>query len=251
MSKALAMDESGNTQKICAFCLVSIPQKELQRMGEILSVKDDDPEEIKTLYGKVCGGEFKYSNFRNAYKTTGLEVYDKYLKGKLHEISKLHIQIYYSVFPNPVDNKERLARLHDEASYLIHNWAHGNQADAFDHNLRITVDQQVFAEKKIFDYYLRRGKFYALLANKSAIGPALSDGRLKRVGADRSNKVEVEPVNSHSYKRIQLSDLIVGCIREHYVHNVDDNFAILHPLIHKQTARVQLENYVPPAMQRI
>lgn len=250
MSRVLAMDESGNTQAICGFCLVSIPPKELSRIGEILSVAETDPPEIKTLYDKVCRGEFKYSAFRQAFRNTGLDVYDQYLRKKLYDLSQLHLQLYYSVFPNAQGEPQRHARLHDEASYLIHMWAHENRQDALDHTLKITVDQQVFSEPMVFEYFQRRGQFRAILIPKAQLEKGLKSGAIRKIQTDRENTLDVEPVNSRSYKRIQLSDMLVGCIREHYAQDVADYYEILKPLLSKQRSRVQIREYAPPAMQR-
>ncbi len=250
MGRVLAMDESGNTQAICGFCLVSVPSKELPLIGEILSVAETDPPEIKTLYGKVCHGEFKYSAFRQAFRNTGLDVYDQYLRKKLHDLSQLRLQLYYSVFLNTSGEAQRHARLHDEASFLIHIWAHENQQDALDHALRITVDQQVFSEPMIFDYFQRRGQSRVVLISKAQLEKGLNSGVLQKVPADRRNTLVVEAVNSRSYKRIQLSDMLIGCIREHYAQDVADYYEILKPLVSKQHSRVQIKEYTPPTMQR-
>ena len=244
------MDESGNTQAICAFCLVSIPQKEIGHISEILAVKPSDADEIRTLYHKVCNEEFKYTAFRQAFRTTGLEVYDEFLREKLRQIGQLKIQAYFSIFPTHPDNNVRLSRLYDEASSLIHAWAQQNQADALDRSLNVVVDQQVFPEKMLFSCFMRRGRFKAMLMPKSKYAPALESGALHRIAADRENMVDVEPVNSRSYMRIQLSDMIVGCIREHYAQGVEEYLPLLKPLISKKNCRVQLADYVPPAMQR-
>ncbi len=249
MGRFIAMDESGNTQAVCAFCLVSIPQKEIDRISEILTVKPSDAPEIITLWQKVCREEFKYSAFRQAFRTTGLEIYDSYLREKLIRIGQLKIQVYFSVFPNHSENNLRIGRLYDEASFLIHAWAQQNQADALDRSLNIVVDQQVFPEKMLFSCYLRRGRFKAMLMPKSNYAPALESGALHKIAADRENMVDVEQVNSRSYARIQLSDMIVGCIREHYAQGVEGYFPLLKPLIYKKNCRIQLSGYVPPAMQ--
>lgn len=102
------------------------------------------PKEIQILYEKKSEGEFKYTDLRNAYRQTKLDVYDEFLRKKLREISQLDVKTYLTVFPNPKDNKERLDRLLRESEDLLHKWAHQNQESAFSKELEILVDQQVF-----------------------------------------------------------------------------------------------------------
>lgn len=251
MGKFLAMDESGNTQKICAFCLVSIPHKELARMGEIFSVGPDAPTEIKTLYEKVCKKEFKYTAFRQAYRNTGLEVYDKYLRQKMHDIGQLNIQVYFSVFPNPTDNAQRLYRLYEEANNIVLIWAQQNQQDALDKSLNIVVDHQVFPERMRLDAYIRRGKFNTWLIPKSKCAPAIEKGTLRKIATDKNNSIDIVPVNSQTYTRVQLSDMIVGCIRERYVTGSEEYLSFLHPLLNKARSRVKIEDYSPPDVRRV
>jgi len=252
MPKILAMDESGNTQKIAAVCLVSIPQKELSRVNEALSIRDADPQEIRILHGKVCGGEYKYSNFRNAYRQTGLQVYDDFLKGKLAEIAKLNIQLYATVFSNPmpINNQLRMVRLVEEAQYLLHTWSQQNSEDAFDHGLSINVDQQVFPCQFIFEHYRWRGKTHTTLIAKEKITSGLERGSLKKIHADRTNKIDIRDANSKSLKSIQLSDMLVGCIRERFAIGLDDYYQILKPLIYRERIRVKINEYEMPNMRR-
>lgn len=249
MGKILAMDESGNTQEIAALALVSIPRKELSLIQKLLSVEPIDPHEIQVLYEKRCKGEFKYSVFRNAYRTTGLDVYDVYLKKKLKEIAALKIQVYCSIFRNPKENNVRRFRLMEEARYLIHTWAHQNKDDALDRELEITVDQQVFPEKLILDYNHRRGQFNATIWPAKRLEEAIKAGIVKRVHGDRENQVVIQDANSLTNKTIQLTDMVVGCIRERYALATQEYYQLLSPLIFKQRMRVQLGDYTPPEMK--
>ncbi|MFH0927192.1 MAG: hypothetical protein V1822_01300, partial [Candidatus Micrarchaeota archaeon] len=169
MPKIIAMDESGKTGEIVAVCLVSIPKKELACIDKILSVPNKEREEIRILYHRVCGGEFKYANIRHAFRRTKFPIYDKFLRQKLEDISKLNIQIYFSVFPNASDNAARLVRIKEEADFLVHTWAHQNREDALDKGLEFNVDQQIFKTAHMFQYYCRRNKSHAMLIEKRKI----------------------------------------------------------------------------------
>ena len=212
--KIIAMDESGNTQPICAFSLVSIPYNLLPAIEYILAVDTNEPDEIQTLFHEVCSGEFKYTQIRRAYLSTKLPVYDKFLRRTLDKISKLEIQAYVSIFPNPKSNEERLKRLHNEAAYLIHKWAHQNRADAFDHELEITVDQQVFREPYIFEYFRTRSEFGCAMVPKTEFERARDKGELRKLGKAHSNVIEIRDFSSKTHKTIQLTDILVGCARE-------------------------------------
>ena len=235
----LAMDESGNTQQIIAVALASIPKKEIPKINSIFTLSAADPPEIQTLYNKKSLGEFKYTDLREAFRKTQLEVYDVFLKQKLKEICSLKIQVYLSVFPNAETNDERQKRFLREAQDLLHKWAHQNKDEAFSKDLEILADQQLFPEKYVFEYYRRRGRDSSELIPKKAI----EDGKTRRVYTDRENTVEIQDANSKTMKSIQLTDFLVGCAREHYALKVNDYFRIISPLFKKEHMRVQLTDY--------
>ncbi|MEK7173315.1 MAG: DUF3800 domain-containing protein [Patescibacteria group bacterium] len=235
----VAMDESGNTHEIIAIALVSIPDKLIPEINKTLSLSGNEPEEIKILYHKKSGGEFKFSDLRNAFRQTQLDVYDKFLRLKLTEISKLKIQAYASVFPNDKDNSERLNRFLHEAEDLLVKWAHQNQIDAYSKDLKTIVDQQIFPETYIFNYYMKRGTNYCSLIPEREI----KDGKVRDIRTDRENSTKIEDANSKSYKSIQLTDLLVGCAREKFAMGVEEYFSIVKALFPKEHLRIQLKEY--------
>ncbi len=239
MKTILAMDESGNTHQIAAIALASIPYNKLPKINELFSLSKSDPEEIHILYTKKSNGEFKYTDLRNAFRQTQLQVYDNFLREKLKEIRKLDIQVYLSVFPNAENNEERLNRLVREAQDLLLKWAHQNQEAAFSKELEINADQQIFPEKYIFQYYFRRGRYICqLFPNRY-----LKEEKVEKIYADKENAVEIKDQNSKSIRSIQLSDILVGCARENFVTNVTDYFELIKPLFKKEHMQVQLDNY--------
>ncbi len=239
MATTVVMDESGNTQEIIAIGLVSIPRKEIPPVNSLLSLASGDPEEIRTLYSEKSHGEFKYSDLRNAFRHTQLKVYDTFLKQKLAETSKLNIQAYLSVFPKSENNEERLGRLVHEAENLLHSWSHENKYEALSKDLEIIVDQQVFPETYLFQYYFRRGQYNCeLFPNR-----LLKEGNTKKIYADKENAVEIRDGNSKTFKTLQLADLLVGCAREYYALNTKEFFPIVKNLFKREHMRVQLENY--------
>ncbi len=253
MSKLLTMDESGNTQPIAALCLVSMPQQILPKVKKILTISEDDPPEVITLYNKVMEGEFKYVGFRHACRSTGLQVYDDFLKKKLREIATLELEAYYTVFPTPSDNKDRVFRIEDEAQYLFHIWAHQHPRDALDPNLEILIDQQVFHQKHMFQYSTSRGRNHMLIFNVPEEKKLLERGRLKKklFATGKCNIKEIADGSSKTHKTIQISDMLVGCIRERHIKQIEDYYDLVHCLFHKNRTRVQLESYEVPPMIRI
>ncbi len=237
MKNIVAMDESGNTQKIIAIGLVSIPYKEISKINLIFSLSEKDPHEIQVLYNKKSGGEFKYVDLRNAFRQTRLDVYDIFLKQKLKQLASLDVSVYLSVFPNPGDNSIRFQRFKKEAEDLLHKWAHQNKELAFSKQLEILVDQQVFPEQYLFQYFCRRNQYHCYLFPKRLVDDS------KRIFTDRENSVIVRDVNSKTHNVIQLTDLLVGCAREHYALNIQEYFEIVKPLFKKEHSRIQLTEY--------
>lgn len=237
------MDESGNTQQVIAVGLVSIPQKEIPEINRVFSITSADPKEIQVLYEKKSRGEFKYSDLRNAFRQTQLEVYDEFLRRKLKEISSLRVSAYSSVFPNPMENDERLARLTREAEDLLHKWAHQNKEAALSRELEILVDQQVLPEPYLFQYYLRRGQYHCSLLRKRIV----DEGETRAIHGDRENSVHIKDVNSKSFKSVQLADFIVGCAREHFALGTEGYYEIIRNLLPKEHLRIQTRGYSPSA----
>lgn len=241
MKTILAMDESGNTQPIIAVGLVSIPYNEIPKINSIFSIIDADPIEIKVLYEKKSEGEFRYTDLRTAFVKTRLEVYDNFLKQKLVEISKLDVQAYISIFPNPNNNEERLQRLLREAQDLLHKWAHQNKEAAFSKELEINVDQQVFPETYLFQYCYWRNQYRCELIPKKLI----TEEKTRKIYPEKENTIQITDANSKTLKSIQLTDLLVGCAREYYVRKIRDYFEIVKNLFRKEHMRIQLTDYSP------
>ncbi|MFH1199956.1 MAG: DUF3800 domain-containing protein [Candidatus Micrarchaeota archaeon] len=235
----VAMDESGNTQKIIGVGLVSIPDDQIPVINSVLSLSKADPEEIRILYSERSGGEFKYTDMRNAFRQTRLPVYDEFLRKKLEQISRLRITAYASIFPNPQDNDERLRRLVHEAQDLLQKWAHQNQAEALSKDLKIIVDQQVFPEAYVFQYFMRRNRANCSLIPKRAI----DEGKTEKVYTDMENSVKIQDANSKTFKSIQLTDILIGCVRERHALNVTDYLAVIERLFPKEHTRIQIDGY--------
>lgn len=240
MKTTVAMDESGNTQQFIAVGLVNIPGKEIPKINSILTLKQNDPKEIHTLYEKKSEGEFKYTDLRNAFRQTRLDVFDDFLKEKLRQINQLDVATYLTVFPNPKNNEERRSRLLRESEDLLHKWAHQNPEAAFSHELEIIVDQQVFPETYVFEYYNRRSRLHCELIPKRNL---FDKKNTKWIPTDRENSVEIKDANSKVFKSIQLTDLLVGCAREFYALNVGEYFPLVKRLFSKERSRIQLEAY--------
>lgn len=242
----LVMDESGNTQQTIAVGLVSIPRKEIPKINELMRINPDDPHEIRILYDKKSHGEFKYADLRNAFRQTQLGVYDEFLRKKLTAVSQLDVEAYLTVFPNPNDNGERLNRLLSESQDLLIKWGLQNPGAAFSKDLEIFVDQQVFPEPFLFQYYRRRGRIYCELFPRRFLKESVKESTsspLSRIPTDRENLVEIRDANSRTLKSIQLTDLLVGCAREHFARNEPAYFPIVRRLFHKEHMRIQVTDY--------
>lgn len=70
------------------------------------------------------------------------------------------------------------------------------------------------------------------------------DGKTKWIPTDKENIVEIRDANSKTMKSIQLTDLLVGCAREHYARGIDEYFPIVKGLFKKDRMRIQTTDYV-------
>ncbi len=240
----LCIDESGNTQETIALALAAIPDKEIDRINQIFTVRPTDPQEIQTLYYRTPlksskpREEFKYSDFRNAEKATGLSIYTEFLKEKLTKVAKTSVQAYFSVFDKPSDNKRRLEMLKIEAQTLIHSWAKNNMEKALSNELEIVVDQQVFDEPYIFEIYERRNMWRVQIFKKGIAGPGVHYG-------GKENSKEIIERNSKTFKPLQLSDFLVGAFREYKYYQNSEFFDIIKPITKKYWIRDARGPYSP------
>jgi hypothetical protein len=247
----LCIDESGNTQSQIALGLVAIPDKAIDPLCQIFTLRPTDPEPIKALFlrdpeaKKRKQGEpakpreeFKYSDFLNAERASNLAVYRDFIKTKLELASKLPIQIFCSIFDKPELDIERLKRFNLEARTLIHLWYQQNMADSYSPELKIVVDREVFPEEMLFQVYQRRNVLHC------EIFPTRMGSGTTHYGG-RENQVIIEEKSSKLFKPLQFTDFVVGALREGKIYNRTDVTGILNPLLNKRGMRDIRGNYEP------
>ncbi len=120
----LCIDESGNTSETIALDLVAIPDKSIEPLCQLFTLRPNDPVEIRALYqrdpekNKRKPGElprprneFKYSDFLNVENGSNLPVYRQFINEKLRGAAKLPLQVFCSIFDKPASNESRLGLL--------------------------------------------------------------------------------------------------------------------------------------------
>ncbi|MFH0712970.1 MAG: DUF3800 domain-containing protein [Candidatus Micrarchaeota archaeon] len=247
----LCIDESGNTNDLIALGLVAIPNNEIEKLSQLFTIRETDPNEIITLYNRIPKdskkprGEFKYSDLRNAENATGLAVYKEFLKSKLNEIGKTNSQAYFSIFNKPKENSWRREILKIEAQMLIATWAKNNSKIALSKELQIVVDQQVFDKEYVFQTYERRNKRYYEIFPKHIITGTVHYG-------GQENQVQITERNSKTFKPLQISDFLVGAFRESRKYKNCEFFDLIKQITKKEWIReTQGEYKMPPEVKPI
>ncbi len=237
----LCIDESGNTSNLIALGLTAIPAPGVEPLSQIFTLRPTDPYEVKTLYQRDPDAnrpghmptprkEFKYSDFLNAERATGLPVYRKFLKEKLAEASRLPIRTYCSLFDKPESNDKRLNILRIEANTLLLLWGTQNVQDALRPTLNITVDRQVFPEEMLFQVYERRNQFHVEVFPTKSISKKVYYG-------GRENEKLVRERSSRDFKPLQFTDFVVGAIREAHLFGRTDMLDVLKPILREENIR--------------
>lgn len=247
----LCIDESGNTQGVIALGLVAIQDKAIDAISQLFTVRPNDPPEILALYARdpesnkrkegelpKPRNELKYSDFLNAEKATNLPTYREFIKQKLEKSATMPIQVFCSLFDNPIENLERRKRLNLEARTILHMWQLHNFNDSLSQNLRIVVDTQVFSSKMIFQVYERRNKWHC------EIFPSQMGGGIVHYGG-RSSHTIIEEKNSRNFKPLQFADFIVGAIREAKTRDRQDMLERIRPLMTRENIRDARGTYSP------
>ncbi len=245
----LCIDESGNTSDVIALGLVAISEKAKEPLEQLFTLRSTDPEPIRALYhrdseiDKRKTGEnskprleFKYSDFLNAEKHTNFGIYREFVKEKLRQAAKLNIQIFCSLFDKPDDNDQRIGRINVEAQTLLHRWVGSNLSAAFDKQLKIIVDEQVFHDEKMLQIYERRNKWHCEIFSKSRIGGVVHYGR-------RENDTPIISRGSREFKPLQFTDFVVGVIREAKMRGRADTIEALRPVLPTGSIRDVRGNY--------
>ncbi len=221
----LYLDESGNTQKLIALCLLAVQPYSVNQINQLFTLRPTDPKEVHYLYNLIENNkpksEFKYSDFIHAFKSTGNPVYHDFVKKKLAELSKIDLRAFFTVFPNPVENEKRLERIRQETQCLIEKWVLNNFDNTLGDNLRIIGDKQIFLKPHyLYAYRFRNLQFAEVLA---------TDEKPKYYRQSASKKeVQIEQASSKHVKALQATDFLAGAFRQKYSFNNPEFFEIFN-----------------------
>jgi len=249
----LFLDESGNTQETIVMGLVAIPDSSIDAVNQLLTLRPNDPPEIIALYHRPDDKnkpreEFKYSDFKAAFRNTNWPIYRDFLGNKFKEISELDVSAYVSAFPNPGldQNGERLLRLEQETRWLLHKWGHQNHPSALSHDLDIFCDQQVFHKELDFFAARFRNKCYVSVVPK---GTDMTDCPRSVSRSPIRNRKEIKSRSSKTCKQLQLADFIAGAFRDKVTGGVFDFFDILAPICPLHHIRDMSRAYSAPQLE--